>query len=90
MYTIEAAYIFSIILLVIGSLVTSAIKLQSKINGFTRSATETAVNSHLPDGAKDFQPEAFIRMVTHVEPDIDPAEGEQQHYTEYNADNLPT
>ena len=34
MYTIEAAYIFSIILLVIGSLVTSAIKLQSKINGF--------------------------------------------------------
>ena len=77
MYTIEAAYIFSIILLVIGSLVTSAIKLQSKINGFTRSALETEVNIHLPDGAKDFQPEDFIRMVTLFEQNIDPAEGEQ-------------
>ena len=77
MYTIEAAYIFSIILLIIGSLVTSAIKLQSKINGFTRSALETEVNSHLPDGAKDFQPEDFIRMVTLFEQDIDPAEGGQ-------------
>lgn len=77
MYTIEAAYIFSIILLVIGSLVTSAIKLQSKINGFTRSALETEINSHLPDDTKDFQPEDFIRMVTLFEQDIDPAEGEQ-------------
>ena len=46
MYTIEAAYIFSIILLVIGSLVTSAIKLQSKIanSHFLRTA-----GTHSPD-----------------------------------------
>lgn len=76
MHTIEAAYIFSIVLLVIGTMITSAIKLQSKINGFSRSVLETEIHSHQSDGAKNFQPEDFIRMVTVFEQDIDPAEGE--------------
>lgn len=76
MYTLEAAYIFSIILLVIATILTSAIKLQSKINGFTRAALKTEIQSHLPEGSKEFQPEDFIRMVTLFEQDEDPAEGE--------------
>lgn len=76
MYTIEATYIFSIILLVIATILTSAMKLQSKINGFTRTALETEMQSHLPEGTKEFQPEDFIRMATLFEQDQDPAEGE--------------
>lgn len=76
MYTLEAAYIFSMILLVIATILTGAMKLQSKINGFTRAALENEIESHLPEGTKEFQPEKFIRMATLFEQDQDPAEGE--------------
>lgn len=76
MYTLEATYVFSITLLVIASLLTGAIKLQSKINGFTRSTLKNEVSSHQPDGEKSFQPEKFLRAATLFERDIDPAGGD--------------
>jgi hypothetical protein len=79
MNTLEATYIFSISLMVIATLITGAIKLQSKINTYTRTALETEINSHSPDGEKIFKPENFMRAVSIFEQDIDPAgEGVEQ------------
>ncbi len=77
MNTLEATYIFSIALMIIATIINGAIHLQTKINNYTRTAIETEINSHTPDGEKIFKPENFIRGVSIFEQDIDPAgEGE--------------
>lgn len=77
MYTVEAAYVFSITLLVIAGLLTGAIRLQSKINGYTRSVLQEELQSHRPNGDKSFQPENFLRAATLFERDQDPAGGNE-------------
>ncbi|MBE6004054.1 MAG: hypothetical protein E7232_08240 [Lachnospiraceae bacterium] len=74
MNTLEAAYIFSISLLVIATLINGAIHLQSRINAYTRSALETEVDSHEAGGEKIFKPENFIREISIFEQDVDPSE----------------
>ncbi|SFG33967.1 hypothetical protein [Oribacterium sp. WCC10] len=74
MNTLEATYIFSISFLVIATLINGAIHLQSKINAYTRTALESEIDSHKPDGEKIFKPENFIREISLFEQDKDPAE----------------